>query len=71
MIYKMTLQRRGKSGWYSHPKTLTTHIDKEYIISVMNQKEMKEGEKLSVWSFEASTGEWTRIASREVADDKH
>lgn len=68
MLYRLTKQFRGaRSGYFSHPKTLMTHIDKDYIIGKMNEEPLNEGEKVSVWVLDTSNGEWIRIASREIA----
>ena len=66
MLYKMTLQTRGKkTGYYSHPKTILIDENKGKILEEFSVKSINKGEKLSTWRLETSTGNWVRIASKE------
>lgn len=66
MLYKMTLQTRGKkTGYYSHPKTIITDTNKDNILSILSKENVGIGEKFSVWYLEPTTGDWLRIATKE------
>lgn len=64
-MYRLTVQTKGKRGWYSHPVTLEKSDDLEPLVNKITY--LKErGRKYSVFRYDEDTGKWIRIITKEV-----
>lgn len=66
MLYRMTLQTRGKkTGYYSHPKTIKVGSDCTEMVGALKSAIIGKQDKVSLWELNEKSGEWERIAVRE------
>ena len=62
MIYKLTYQTRGKSGWFSHPKVFkVSDSDISYMLEYLK---VDENIKYAVWVLSAN--KWQKIAEKKL-----
>ena len=63
-LYKLTYQKKGESGWYSHPKTIVVSGEANSLLQALNNSHESET-KYSLWEMDSSTGKWVKIATKE------
>ena len=63
MRYKLTVQTKGKRGWYSHPITLEENDELEPLVGKITYLKEK-GRKYSVFKYIDT--KWKRIITKEV-----
>lgn len=63
-LYKLTYQKKGESGWYSHPKTIGVSGEASSLLQALNSSHESET-KYSLWEMNSNTGKWVKIATKE------
>lgn len=63
-LFKLTYQKKGESGWYSHPKTIGVSGEATNLLQALNNSHESET-KYSLWEMDSSTGKWVKIATKE------
>ena len=63
-LFKLTYQKKGESGWCSHPKTIGVAGEATSLLQALNNSHESET-KYSLWEMDSSTGKWVKIATKE------
>ena len=63
-LFKLTYQKKGESGWYSHPQTIGVAGEADNLLQTLNSSHESET-KYSLWEMDSSTGKWVKIATKE------
>ena len=63
-LFKLTYQKKGESGWYSHPTTIGVAGEADNLLQALNSSHESET-KYSLWEMDSSTGKWVKIATKE------
>ena len=63
-LYKLTYQKKGESGWYSHPKTIKVGEETEHLLQILSNQDEAET-KYTLWVLDSNTGKWVKIATKE------